>query len=160
ERRGIGRVEFGGLFPPVDRLAPETALCDVDAEVHLRPGVRPRIGPCRRRQQRQSEHDQNRDTHFHSRCTINIANIAIRITSWQGIWRGGTSAEQAICHLRMLETLAFFMARAGRFTKSVYNRCQEVGPRVDERRRDLFFVATGRGGVMTDPALVALSLLP
>ena len=36
ERRGVGRVDLDRLFPAVDRLAPETALGDVDAEVDLR----------------------------------------------------------------------------------------------------------------------------
>ena len=36
ERRGVGRVELGRSLPAVDRLAPEAALRDVDAELDLR----------------------------------------------------------------------------------------------------------------------------
>ena len=40
----VGRVDLHGSFPAVDRLAPETALRDVDPEFDLRPGAGPGIG--------------------------------------------------------------------------------------------------------------------
>src|SRR6267378_8538055 len=35
EAGGVGRVDFHGFFPAVDSFAPEAALRDVDAELHL-----------------------------------------------------------------------------------------------------------------------------
>src|SRR6266540_2669720 len=32
---GVRRIELDGLFPPIDRLAPQTALRDIDPELDL-----------------------------------------------------------------------------------------------------------------------------
>src|SRR6476619_3071314 len=47
--RGIGRIDLDGFFPTVGRLFPEAVLGHVDAEVHLRLRVRPRVGEGRLR---------------------------------------------------------------------------------------------------------------
>ena len=49
ERGRVGRIDLDGLFPAVNRLAPQAALRDVDAELDLRLGVAARVGERRRR---------------------------------------------------------------------------------------------------------------
>src|SRR5262245_48472339 len=55
--RGIGGVDFDGLLPPVDGLAPKSALGDVDPEFDLRLGVGARV--CVRRTCQRTE-EKNR----------------------------------------------------------------------------------------------------
>src|SRR5262249_35952561 len=44
---GVGRIDLDRLLPPVDRLAPEAALRDVDPEFHLGLRVASRVSPRR-----------------------------------------------------------------------------------------------------------------
>src|SRR5437660_12774419 len=41
---GVGRIQFDGLLPAVDRLAPQPTLRDADPEFHLGPRVAARVG--------------------------------------------------------------------------------------------------------------------
>ena len=74
EGRGVGRVELGRLFPAVDRLAPEPALRDADAEFDLGLGLAPRVGERRRRRQSRDERDKNREPAFSS---VNQAHYTV-----------------------------------------------------------------------------------
>src|SRR5262245_16702619 len=47
EGRGVGRIDFDGFLPPVDRLAPQAALRDADAELDLGFCVFSRVSPRR-----------------------------------------------------------------------------------------------------------------
>ena len=63
ERGGVGRVDFDRPLPAVDRLAPETALRDVDAELRLCLCIAPRICPRTRpgaKQQQSARHSATR----------------------------------------------------------------------------------------------------
>ena len=67
-RRGVGRIDLGRLLPAVDRLAPQPALRDVDAELDLGFRVASRVGERRRRGSAQPQQTRRGrdDGHFHS----------------------------------------------------------------------------------------------
>ena len=58
ERRRVGRVDLRGPLPAVQRLFPQAALRDGDAELHLGLGVRPRVGVGDAGEGRQKQDDR------------------------------------------------------------------------------------------------------
>src|SRR5262245_33439845 len=81
---GIGGIELDRFFPAVDRLAPQPALRDVDAELDLRFGVASRIGKRWRTRHQQAE-DGDRDG-----AKLHEAN--------GGHYNPPDAAEQGMCH--------------------------------------------------------------
>src|SRR5262245_1221187 len=76
ERLRVLRIDLHRPFPPVNRLAPQPALCDRDAELHLLFGV----GTCvsRQRCRRRSEQQKNRQgTNRHPSSVSIYANAPV-----------------------------------------------------------------------------------
>src|SRR4029079_19722526 len=85
EGGGVGRVELGGFLPSVNRFAPETALCDIDAEAHPLAGLAAVVGMHRRRRQECEKGKSRRKTLNHDGMT---STIATGLDRWQGICDG------------------------------------------------------------------------
>src|SRR5262249_25405693 len=79
-RRNVGGVELRGLFPAVNRLAPEAALGDVDAEFDLRARVASCVGVrLRGGQHRRARNQRDREA-FHEWLPATIPYLPAKLS--------------------------------------------------------------------------------
>src|SRR4051794_29244442 len=101
----VGRVDFDGAFPAIDRLFPKAFLRHVDAERHLRLRVAPRIGERRCGAEDGKAENAGEKAHLHEGA-VKVHYSHSNLREARHLARIRHPVEQAMCHARSVQISA------------------------------------------------------